>query len=101
MFLVNGFKAKLVQYNRNGRSLAYDDEDKNEIDIKVIPYNVDDEISFGTYTEPNAVGYFMLRRNVDVKEGDEIIFNNHTYSIVGLADKWIYGRIEYKVAHVR
>ena len=27
MFLVNGFKAKLVQFNRNGTSLAYDDED--------------------------------------------------------------------------
>ena len=101
MFLVNGFKAKLIQYNRNGRSLAYDDEDKQEIDIKVIPYNFDDEVSFGTYTEPNAVGYFMLRRNLDVKEGDEIVFNNRTYSIVRIADKWIYNRIEYKVAHVK
>ena len=27
MFLVNGFQAKLIQYNRNGKSLAYDDED--------------------------------------------------------------------------
>lgn len=101
MFLVRGQKAKLVQYNRNGRSLAYDDEDKNTIDIEVIPYNVDDEVSFGTYTEPNAVGSFILRRQVDVKEGDEIIWNNRTYSIVRLADKWIYNRIEYKVAHVK
>jgi hypothetical protein len=101
MFLVRGQKAKLVQYNRNGRSLAYDDEDKNTIDIEVIPYNVDDEVSFGTYTEPNAVGSFIVRRQVDVKEGDEIIWNNRTYSIVRLADKWIYNRIEYKVAHVK
>lgn len=101
MFLVRGQKAKLVQYNRNGRSLAYDDEDKNTINIEVIPYNVDDEVSFGTYTEPNAVGSFILRRQVDVKEGDEIIWNNRTYSIVRLAEKWIYNRIEYKVAHVK
>ena len=101
MFLVRGQKAKLVQYNRNGRSLAYDDEDKKTIDIEVIPYNVDDEVSFGTYTEPNAVGSFIVRRQVDVKEGDEIIWNNRTYSIVRLADKWIYNRIEYKVVHVK
>lgn len=94
-------KAKLIQHNRNGRSLAYDDEDKTIVDIKVIPYNVDDEVSFGTYTEPQAIGYFMIRRNVDVKEGDEIEFNHNTYSIVKLADKWIYNRIEYKVAHVK
>jgi len=101
MFLVNGMKAKLVQRNRNGKSLAYDDEDMKTIDISVIPYNVDDEVSFGTYTEPNAVGSFMIRRNVDIKEGDEIIWNNRTYSVVRLADKWIYNRIEYKVAHVK
>lgn len=101
MFLVRGMKAKLVKHNRNGRSLAYDDEDKEIVNIEVIPYNVDDEVSFGTYTEPNAVGEFIIRRHVDVKEGDEIIWNNRTYSIIRLADKWLYNRIEYKVAHVK
>lgn len=101
MFLVRGFKAKLIQYNRNGTSLAYDDEDKQEIDIEVIPYNVDDSIRFGTYTEPEATGNFMLRRNVDIKEGDQIVIDNKTFTIVKWADKWIYNRIEYKVAWVK
>lgn len=101
MFLVNGHKAKLIQYNRNGSSLAYDDEDKQEIDIKIIPYNADDDISFGTYTEPNASGSFMVRRDVDVKEGDQIKYNNKIYTIQRIADKWIYNRIEYKVVHVK
>ena len=101
MFLVNGHKAKLIQYNRNGSSLAYDDEDKQEINIKIIPYNSDDDISFGTYTEPNARGSFMVRRDVDVKEGDQIKYNNKVYTIQRIADKWIHNRIEYKVVHVK
>ena len=101
MFLVNGFKAKLVQYNRSYKSLAYDDEDKKTVSIKVIPYNIDDSGSFGAYTMPEASGYFSIRRNVDVKEGDEIIYNNKTYSVVKVTEKWIYNRIEYKVAFVK
>lgn len=101
MFLVNGFKAILVQFNRNGKSLAYDDEDKKKVPIKLIPYNVDDTDSFGTYSVPEATGHFMVNRNVDVKEGDEIIYNNKTYSVIKLADKWIYNRIEYKVLFVK
>ena len=101
MFLVNGFKARLIQYNRNGESLAYDDEDKQTINIKVIPYNADDSIRFGTYTEPEATGFFMIRREVDIKEGDQIIIGGKTFTIVKWADKWIYNRIEYKVAWVK
>ena len=101
MFLVNGFAAKLVQYNRNGKSLAYDDEDIQKIDIKLIPYNVDDTVNFGTYTVPEATGSFMIRRNVDIKEGDQIEYNNRVYTILKVAEKWIYNRIEYKVAWVK
>lgn len=101
MFLVRGFKAKLIQYNRNGTSLAYDDEDKQEIDIEVIPYNADDSIRFSTYTVPEATGSFMIRRQVDIKEGDQIVINGKTFTIVKWADKWIYNRIEYKVAWVK
>ena len=101
MFLVNGFAAKLVQYNRNGKSLAYDDEDIQKIDIKLIPYNVDDTVNFGTYTVPEATGSFMVRRNVDIKEGDQIEYNNRVYTILKVAEKWIYNRIEYKVAWVK
>jgi hypothetical protein len=101
MFLVNGFNAKLVQYNRNGTSLAYDDEDIQEIDIKLIPYNMDDSINFDTYSVPEATGYFMLKRNTDVKEGDQIKFKDRVYTILKVADKWIYNRIEYIVVFVK
>ena len=101
MFLVNGFAAKLVQYNRNGKSLAYDDEDIQKINIKLIPYNVDDTVNFGTYTVPEATGSFMIRRNVDIKEGDQIEYNNKVYTVLKVAEKWIYNRIEYKVAWVK
>lgn len=99
--MTNGFAAKLVQYNRNGKSLAYDDEDIQKINIKLIPYNVDDSVNFGTYTVPEATGSFMIRRNVDIKEGDQIEYNNKTYTILKVAEKWIYNRIEYKVAWVK
>lgn len=101
MFLMNGFKATLIQFNRNGKSLAYDDEDKTKLNIKVIPYNVDDADSFGTYSTPEATGYFMVPRQVDIKEGDELIYNNKTYSIVKITEKWIYNRPEYKVVYIK
>lgn len=101
MFLMNGFKAKLIKFNRNGKSLAYDDEDKIEENIKVIPYNADDSISFGTYTVPEATGSLMVRRNVDVKEGDQIKIGDKTFTVIKWADKWIYNRIEYKVVWIK
>lgn len=101
MFLVNGFKAKLIQFNRNGTSLAYDDEDKQSVDIKLIPYNADDSIKFGTYSVPEATETFMIRRNVDVKEGDQIEYNNKVYTIQKVAERWIYNRIEYKLVYVK
>ena len=39
----------------------------------------------------------MIRRNVDIKEGDQIEYNNE-YTVLKVAEKWIYNRIEYKVA---
>lgn len=101
MLLVNGHKAKLIQFNRNGKSLAYDDEDKQSIEIKIIPYNADDSINFGTYSVPEATGYFMIRRNIDVKEGDQIEYNNRIYTILKVAEKWIYNRIEYQMVFVK
>lgn len=101
MFLTNAFDAELLQYNRNGTSLAYDDEDIQKINIRIIPYNVDDSISFGTYTEPDSTGKFMVRREVDIKEGDQIKFRDKTYTVVKLSDKWIFNRVEYKVASVK
>jgi len=37
MFNVNGIPATLIQNNRN-ESSVYDDQDKQEVDIKVCPY---------------------------------------------------------------
>lgn len=101
MFLMNGFKAKLIKFNRNGKSLAYDDEDKIEENIKIIPYNADDSISFGTYTVPEATGSLMIRRQVDVKEGDQIKIGDKIFTVIKWADKWIYNRIEYKVVWIK
>jgi hypothetical protein len=93
MFLTNGFKATLIQYNRNS-SEYYDDEDKQTKQIKVIPYNVDDAIRFGIYTVPEATGYLIIRRKTDIKEGDQIMFRNKTYTVLRVADNWIFNRIE-------
>lgn len=93
MFLTNGMKATLIQYNRNS-SQYYDDEDKQSQNIKVIPYNVDDAIRFGIYTVPEATGYFIVRRNTDIKEGDQIVWRDKTYTVLRVADSWIYNRIE-------
>lgn len=93
MFLVNGMKAILIQYNRK-ESGYYDDEDKQSKVIKVIPYSVDDAIRFGIYTVPEATGYFIVRRKTDIKEGDQIIWRNKTYTVLKVQDNWLYNRIE-------
>jgi hypothetical protein len=93
MFLTNGMKAELIQFNRNTSSY-YDDQDKQSIEIKVIPYNADQTISFGNYSVPEATGYFILRRDVDVKEGDQLVFKGRTYTILKVMDNWLYNRIE-------
>ena len=93
MFLTNGMNAKLIQFNRNTSSY-YDDQDKQTINIKVIPYNADQTISFGSYSVPEATGYFILRRDTDVKEGDQLVFKGRTYTILKDMGNWLYNRIE-------
>ena len=94
MFNVNGFKATLVQNNRTTTSNDYyDDQDKKEVEIKVCPYNVDQSIRFGEYTTPEATGYFITKANVEVQEGDELIINGHTYSILKVQDDWIWNKV--------
>ena len=94
MFNVNGFKATLVQNNRTTlEDDYYDDQNKKEVEIKVCPYNVDQSIRFGEYTVPEATGYFIVKANVDVKEGDELIINGHTYSILDIQDNWIWNKV--------
>ena len=101
MFLTNPMKAKLIQYNRDETGV-YDDEYKTYEDIKLCPYNQDVRVAFGTYTVPEAKGYYIIKKpkdSITIKEGDQIIFNNNTYTILELRDNWIWNKIvSYTVA---
>lgn len=99
MFLVNGKKANLLQYNRNEGNEIYDDEDIKTTQIVLCPYNQDINVAFGKYTVPEAEGYFIIKRATDVKEGDQIEYDGKVYTILQVRDNWIFNRIEsYTVA---
>lgn len=93
MYNVNGKVATLVQFNRNDDENIYDDQDTKELDIIVCPYNVDQAVRFGIYTIPEATGYFIIKSKVDVREGDQLIFNNEKYTILKVQDNWIWNKI--------
>lgn len=93
MYNVNGMKATLIQYNRNDVDNIYDDKDTQTKDIVVCPYNVDQAIRYGIYTIPEATGYFIVKSNVDVKEGDQLIFEGITYTILKKYDNWIWNKL--------
>lgn len=101
MFLVNGLKAQLIQYNRNNEDSIYDDQDKKTINIKICPYDISNGLKFGIYTIPEATGYFQVGRKVDVREGDQIVFENKTYTILKVQDNWIFNRVENKILAVK
>lgn len=92
MFNVNGISATLIQNNRN-ESSVYDDDDKQEVQIKVCPYNADMKIKFGVYTVPEAKGYFIVKNNTDVREGDQLIVGGRTFSIIEVKDDWIWNKL--------
>lgn len=92
MFITNGMPATLIKNNRN-TSGYYDDQDKVEEEIVCCPYNVDITDRFGMYTVPEAEGYFILKRCVDVKEGDQLIIGDRTFSILKVKDNWIWNKI--------
>ena len=92
MFNVNGLKAVLIQNNRN-ESDVYDDQDKQEVNIKVCPYNVDQKVRFGIDTVPEATGYFIVKANTPVKEGDQLIIGGKTFSIIKVQDDWIWNKV--------
>ena len=92
MFNVNGMNAILIQNNRN-ESDVYDDQDKQEVNIKVCPYNVDMSDRFGTYTVPEATGYFIVKANTPVKEGDQLVIDDRTFSIIKVQDDWIWNKV--------
>lgn len=91
MFNVNGMKAILIQNNRN-ESEYYDDQDKQQVNIKVCPYSSNQSISFGVDTVPEATGYFIVKSKVPVREGDQLIYDGETYSILKVKDNWIWNK---------
>lgn len=93
MFNVNGMKAKLIQFNRTEEDSIYDDQVKQEIDIIVCPYNVDQAIRYGIYTIPEATGYYIIKNNVDVREGDQLLFKGRLHTILNVQDNWIWNKI--------
>lgn len=102
MFLTNGMKATLIQNNRSADyNSPYDDQDKKSVDIVVCPYNVDQAVKFGIYTVPEAKGYFIVKNTVDVKEGDQLVFNDITYSILDVQDSWIWNKIANYIIAVK
>jgi len=94
MYLLNPKKAQLIRKNRN-TDFVYDDEDyEKPIKLDVIPYNVDQAIRYGIYTVPEATGYFIVRSKADIREGDQIIFNDRQYSVLKVIDNWVFNKIE-------
>lgn len=100
MFNVNGMKATLIQNNRN-ESKYYDDQDKQEINIKVCPYNVDEAVRFGIYTIPEAAGYFIVKRNTPVREGDQLRIGDRVFSIIKIQDEWIWNKVANLILAVK
>ena len=100
MYNVNGMKAVLIQNNRN-ESEYYDDQDKQRVNIKVCPYNVDQATKFGIDTVSEATGYFIVKRNVNVKEGDQLSFYGKTYSIIKVADDFLWNKLANIVIAVK
>lgn len=109
MFLVNGMKAKLRQFNRDEDNNVFDDQNYKENPIKCCPYNVDEGIRFGIYTVPEATGYYQVPRWVDVREGDQIMFlgsdgeiiNDRVHTILKVQDEWLFNRVENKILAVK
>lgn len=93
MFNVNGMKAVLIQNNRNDNDSYYDDQDKQEVDIKVCPYNVDMAVKFGIVSVPEAKKYFIVKGNTPVKIGDQILFKNELFSVITVEDHWIWNKV--------
>lgn len=102
MFNVNGIPAVLIQNNRTTTNNDYyDDQNKNEIDIVLCPYNADASISFGTDTVAEAKGYFIVKAETPVKEGDQIVIGGETLSVIDMKDNWIWNKIANKTLAVK
>ena len=100
MFNVNGLNAILIQNNRE-ESEYYDDQVKKELEIKVCPYNTDQLVRFGIDTVNEGTGYFIIRSDVDALQGDQLIFNGITYSILEVKDDWLWNKVANKILVVK
>jgi hypothetical protein len=112
MILVNSQLATLRQFNRTDDNQYFDDQNYKDISIKVVPYDVDDLIRFGIYTIPEAKGFFMVNRNVDVRKGDQIMFKgkflnknielvDKKLTVIEVKDSWIFNRLENQIVIVK
>lgn len=106
MFLVNGFKATLRQYNREEDNSIFDDTNYKEVTIKCCPYDTDTKINFDIYTTREATGFYQVPRWVDVRVGDQIKLlgkysDNEFHTILDVKDEWIFNRVENKVIVVK
>ncbi len=98
MFLTNGMKATLIKHNRK-QTGVWDDEYIESVPIILCPYNQDIRVAFGVYTIPEAEGFYIVKNTTDIKEGDQITFNNQTFTVIKVKDNWIWNKIEnYTVA---
>lgn len=98
MFLTNGMKATLIKHNRK-QTGVWDDEYTESVPIILCPYNQDIRVAFGVYTIPEAEGFYIVKNTTDIKEGDQITFNNQTFTVIKVKDNWIWNKIEnYMVA---
>lgn len=112
MFLVNGQKAILRQFNRCPDTNPFDDQNVRDRPIKVCPYDVDQAIKFEIYTHPEATGYYQVDGTVDVRQGDQIIlygddrvdditFEGEAHTVLEVKDSWLFNRVENKVLVVK
>ena len=105
MFLVNGIKCVLRQFNRTEDTSPYDDQNYKDTPIKCCPYDIDQAVRFGVYTHPEATGYYQVPRWVNVREGDQIIFKTKdreiVHTILKVQDEWCFNRIENYICAVK
>lgn len=92
MFITNGMKATLIKHNREETGV-WDDEYTSTEDIIICPYNQDIRVAFGVYTIPEAEGYYIVKNTTDIKEGDQITFNDNTFTVIKVKDNWIWNKI--------
>lgn len=93
-------KPKNATILRKRSSDYYDDGTTSSEAIKVVPYNVDMAIRFGIVTIPEATGYFITPL-IDAKEGDQIEYQGHKYTILKVSDLWQFNKITNLVIGVK